>query len=119
MINLFDGGTLSKTAARLSSPPSCPPEQPQGLSAPSSLPVMKTTSTSGLQPDFTDVVDIANIHETLIVSAQIQVTNRVIGCFAFISLPAALLFLRIESAAGDFEFFAAFYIHIEDIGKNL
>jgi len=39
---LLSAGTVSNTAGRLSSPPSWPPEQPQGLSLPKVLPVKNT-----------------------------------------------------------------------------
>ncbi len=110
---------------------SYPSEQPQGCNAPSSLPVRKTISTSVLWADFDDGffgdLDIASKQEVLTTTIKMQVTNRII-CqgtpfrdFLRNGNPRLVLtsFFCIEPATGNFQFLAAFYIHIKHIRENL
>jgi len=86
-------GALLNTAERLSSPPSCPPEQPQGFNSPSMCPVRKTVSAPPLSTDVAGgfvvlAVDMVNTHEATTVEMQMQITD----CFMYkfdARLPAA------------------------------
>jgi hypothetical protein len=87
IINLFCSGTVLSTAERLSNPPSCPPEQPQGFNAPSSSPVKKTVSASFIERSFSYsgvFFEVLNTQEVPTVKIQMQVINRVIYQPSFI-----------------------------------
>src|SRR4030042_426479 len=91
IINLFCSGTVLSAAESLSNTPSCPPEQPQGFKAPSSLPVKKTVSESTIERSFSYfgvLFGVLNTQEVPTVKIQMQVINR------FIYQPSFILHIK-------------------------
>ena len=75
----YDFSAALKIPWRLSNPPNCPPEHPQGFNWPSVLPVKKIVITSGWRTCFAGgCEDIANADEAIVINTKIQVNNRIL-----------------------------------------